>query len=238
MVSDCPGPQGRTYPENQRGELAEKQPTGVMFGMGPGIPNHTAYWPGVTPGDDYGIPTAPVTEHGGWDREQAARNVQARRRLRLAVWARGRRVDHRPGHYYVSAVSGGRVALLAGPFRWHKQARRWVRATRGTAEAVDDYACFYAYGTLRLDNGERRGVLNDKLGITPYRKEARPVPVVPAMRRKHNPNGVRTMPGQNVKPVTISSNCPSFWQTLDKRCRLQYLDSCRAAKRQPRKGRR
>lgn len=72
-------------------------------------------------------------------------------------------VDPRPGHYYVSVIDAGRHALLLGPFRYHRQARRFVRAVREHAEEVDPWATFYAFGTCRCSGGARPGIFNDAL---------------------------------------------------------------------------
>jgi hypothetical protein len=78
-------------------------------------------------------------------------------------------VDPRPGRYYVTCVDAGRVGFVAGPFRRHQAARRFLRPARRAAQQVDPWSDFYAWGTARLrDNWDRPiplGVLNDALGI-------------------------------------------------------------------------
>lgn len=75
------------------------------------------------------------------------------------------KVDPRPGHYYVCAVDAGRVALVAGPFRYHRQARRFYRKAKDAALHADLWALFYRWGTCRTEHGRKAGVLNEQLGI-------------------------------------------------------------------------
>lgn len=75
-------------------------------------------------------------------------------------------VNPEPGHYYVDALDGDRVALLVGPFRWHADALRWVGPARRLAYEVDHKAFWYAFGTSRWPDGERIGKLNARLGVT------------------------------------------------------------------------
>ena len=76
-------------------------------------------------------------------------------------------VDRRPGHYYVSVIDAGRLGLLLGPFRRHRQARRFVRLAREHAESIDPWSVFYAFGTVRCPDGARRGIFNEALEIRP-----------------------------------------------------------------------
>lgn len=75
------------------------------------------------------------------------------------------KVDPRPGNYYVCAVDAGRVAFVAGPFRYHRQARRFYRKAKAAALAADPWAWFYQWGTCRTEHGRVRGALNESLGI-------------------------------------------------------------------------
>ena len=75
------------------------------------------------------------------------------------------RVSREPGYWYVSIRDGGRLGFLAGPFRYHRQALRFLRATRREAERVDHWAAFSAIGTCRCPDGRYTGVLNGALGI-------------------------------------------------------------------------
>lgn len=78
-------------------------------------------------------------------------------------------VDRRPGRYYVTVRDAGRLGFVAGPFRRHQAARRFVWLARREAERADPWSHFYAWGTSRLrDDWDRPipvGVLNDALGI-------------------------------------------------------------------------
>lgn len=70
-------------------------------------------------------------------------------------------VDDRPGDYFVSAVDAGKLSLVAGPYASHQQALDHVDSVRSIAEECDPRACFYFFGTARLEPGSGRiGVLN------------------------------------------------------------------------------
>lgn len=73
--------------------------------------------------------------------------------------------DTRPGHYYVSVVSGDRYGLLAGPFDTHQSALDRVDECRGLAERHDERACWYAFGTCRREDGNVIGQFNAELGL-------------------------------------------------------------------------
>lgn len=74
--------------------------------------------------------------------------------------------------FYVSVVDGGRVALLAGPFRKHEDAIARVEEVRVIGEKLDRRAVFYAFGTVGKEMppdtmpGLTSGSLNDKLGLS------------------------------------------------------------------------
>jgi hypothetical protein len=68
--------------------------------------------------------------------------------------------------YYVSVVNGKRWNVLAGPFLSHRQALDMVEATRKEAEKIDPYAHFYSFGTVKMANGHRNGLLSERLRIT------------------------------------------------------------------------
>ena len=68
-------------------------------------------------------------------------------------------------HFYASVVDGKRVGLLAGPFPTHKEALDLADQARELAQEADPFACFYAFGTLSLSTGKRRGVFNNALDI-------------------------------------------------------------------------
>ena len=67
--------------------------------------------------------------------------------------------------YYVSAIDAGRVAIIAGPFKTHQEAKDQVNAARRTADAIDPRAHFYAFGTCKMQNGHTEGKLNTQMGI-------------------------------------------------------------------------
>ena len=68
--------------------------------------------------------------------------------------------------YYADCVDAGKVALLAGPFRTHQEALDILdRATDLAMDYGDPKAVFYAYGTCKMPNGKRLGLLNEKLGL-------------------------------------------------------------------------
>lgn len=71
--------------------------------------------------------------------------------------------DTRAGHYYVSCLDGPRVALLYGPCDRHAEALAMVATVRQVAEQVDPFACFYGFGTCRLESHNKPGVLNDMI---------------------------------------------------------------------------
>jgi len=66
--------------------------------------------------------------------------------------------------YYVSVRDAGRVGLLAGPFRHHRHALAAEPDTRRKANEVNSWSHFYAFGTCKMPNGARAGLLNDLVG--------------------------------------------------------------------------
>ena len=72
--------------------------------------------------------------------------------------------DTKPGAYFVSALNGRSVALLAGPFRDdHAAALAAVDPVRREAEKVDPRAIWHAFGTVRLDYDHPRATTPGKL---------------------------------------------------------------------------
>lgn len=68
--------------------------------------------------------------------------------------------------YYVDAADAGKVALLAGPFQTHQQALDIYEQARELAlNYGDPRAWFYSYGTCKMPDGKRLGLLNSKLGL-------------------------------------------------------------------------
>jgi hypothetical protein len=75
--------------------------------------------------------------------------------------------DSKPGAYYVSVVKGSDYRLLLGPFvNDHAKALGMVDAVRRKAEELDPRACWYAFGSCRLDidadKAPPSGILNDR----------------------------------------------------------------------------
>ena len=67
--------------------------------------------------------------------------------------------------FYASVVDAGRLGLLAGPFTTHEEALAMVEPARRLACELNDWAWFYGFGTVRMKNGHRPGVLNERLGL-------------------------------------------------------------------------
>lgn len=61
--------------------------------------------------------------------------------------------DNKPGNYYVSVrKDSGDWRVLLGPFpNDHAAALAWVDPARRKAEELDPRACWYSYGTVRLE---------------------------------------------------------------------------------------
>ena len=72
--------------------------------------------------------------------------------------------DTAPGPYYVSAVDAGRTFLMAGPYELHGAALCDVDRAFRIANEHDGRAWFMAWGTVRIEDCERRGRLNE-LGL-------------------------------------------------------------------------
>lgn len=80
----------------------------------------------------------------------------------------GQAADSKPGNYYVSVVDGARVGRLVGPFENdHAGALAMVDKARAKAQELDPRACWYAFGTVRvdLDVPPKAGVLNSYFGM-------------------------------------------------------------------------
>ena len=69
--------------------------------------------------------------------------------------------------FYVDAIDGKRVALLAGPFRTLSEAEALKDDVMRFAidKSGDPKAVWYAYGCCKWVNGYRDGVLNKAMGI-------------------------------------------------------------------------
>lgn len=59
--------------------------------------------------------------------------------------------DSRPGHYYVTVRDAGRTGWILGPYPQHQEAIDNVDRGRDLANDANSRACFYSYGTSRVD---------------------------------------------------------------------------------------
>jgi hypothetical protein len=83
--------------------------------------------------------------------------------------------DPRPGHYYVSAIDGGTVHRMAGPFPTHAESLELVKPVREFAESHDGRAHFMGWGTIRLPLMQDPPPGNlDRLGVD-YRSIPKPI---------------------------------------------------------------
>jgi hypothetical protein len=71
--------------------------------------------------------------------------------------------DGDPGGFYVTVKDHGKTGWLAGPYGTHEAALADVADVKRVAEAVNDRAVFYAFGTARIKTGERPDGLLNKL---------------------------------------------------------------------------
>ncbi len=67
--------------------------------------------------------------------------------------------------FYVSIVDGKRFTTVAGPFRTHPEALSMVDPAIEIGRELDPKSHFYAWGTVKMENGHREGRLNTQLGI-------------------------------------------------------------------------
>ena len=76
------------------------------------------------------------------------------------------RSAHSRARFYVSVVDGTRYGLLLGPYSDHAGALANVQRGKHLAEAANDRAFWYAYGTCSLKPGhplyDQPGLLNEK----------------------------------------------------------------------------
>jgi hypothetical protein len=68
--------------------------------------------------------------------------------------------DTRPGPYYVSAIDGSKIHLMAGPYAQHTEALADVERARDIADKADARAHFMAWGTCRAEGSTDIGTLN------------------------------------------------------------------------------
>ncbi|MBO8128230.1 MAG: hypothetical protein H0Z39_03400 [Peptococcaceae bacterium] len=67
--------------------------------------------------------------------------------------------------FYVSCVDGDKFVLLAGPFRTHQEALDLVDKAAKLACKLDRKAAFYSFGTVKMADGHKQGILNKYLGV-------------------------------------------------------------------------
>ena len=72
--------------------------------------------------------------------------------------------DTKPGPYYVTAVDGGEIFPMSGPYTLHTDALAAVEKARNIAGNYDGGAWFAAWGTCRLPEHTKPGRLN-QLGL-------------------------------------------------------------------------
>lgn len=74
--------------------------------------------------------------------------------------------DTKPGNYYVTAIDGGKTAILVGPFpNNHQAALDKVDIASDYAQKLDDRAYFWAFGTARFPlEFTKPGILNAFVG--------------------------------------------------------------------------
>ena len=65
--------------------------------------------------------------------------------------------------FYVSVIDGPKRALVAGPYRTHKEALAKVEPAKEAGAKADPWSTFYAWGTAKAPNGYREGMLNKAL---------------------------------------------------------------------------
>jgi len=70
--------------------------------------------------------------------------------------------DTRAGAYYVSAIDGPRTYLMAGPYDQHADALANVDRALSAANDIDPRAWFMAWGTVRYDEPQGSGRLNQR----------------------------------------------------------------------------
>ena len=71
--------------------------------------------------------------------------------------------DPRPGPYYVTAIDGTRHAFLLGPYDHHQDALDMVDEGRRIAQELDRRAIWYAFGTARVADYRKAGILNEHI---------------------------------------------------------------------------
>lgn len=56
--------------------------------------------------------------------------------------------------FYVTAIDGGKVYYMAGPYLTHQAALDAVESARSIADKHDPRGCFMAWGTARTDRSK------------------------------------------------------------------------------------
>jgi hypothetical protein len=74
--------------------------------------------------------------------------------------------DTKPGPYFVSAIDGRKVYIMAGPYATHAEALGNVNKALSIAydKSTNGRAWFMRWGTCRIEGSDRVGTLN-KLGL-------------------------------------------------------------------------
>lgn len=67
--------------------------------------------------------------------------------------------------YYVSIVDGNRFNTVAGPFETHRESLEMVKQARKIGMKLDPKSHFYGWGTVKMENGHKEGLLNNHLNI-------------------------------------------------------------------------
>ena len=67
--------------------------------------------------------------------------------------------------YYVSIIDGKKFNVVLGPFSTHKEALDMVEPARNEGNKLDPKSHFYGWGTVKMANGYKGGLLNEKFNI-------------------------------------------------------------------------
>ena len=67
--------------------------------------------------------------------------------------------------FYVSIINGDHFNTVAGPFKTHQEALNMVEPARKEGYKLDPRSHFYGWGTVKMANGYRDGILNKALNI-------------------------------------------------------------------------
>jgi len=67
--------------------------------------------------------------------------------------------------FYVSIIDADRFNAVAGPFKTHQEALDMVNPAIKAGGELDPRSHFYAWGTVKMVNGHKEGMLNEHLNI-------------------------------------------------------------------------